>query len=117
MYDVDNKISEPEEVLSSTLQYRREQDVFRDYFESNIEITLNKKDIIKKKDLNTHFKMWYKNEHEGSTLPKTKALYEYFEKMLKVKYSNNIGYICIKFRKEVESSGEDIMEENDLDNP
>jgi hypothetical protein len=117
MYDVENKIIEPEEVLSSTMQYRREQDVFRDYYETNIDITTNKKDVIKKKDLNTHFKMWYKNEHEGSTLPKTKALYDYCDKILKLKYSQNIGYICAKFKKDIEStSGEEQMEEtNDLD--
>ncbi len=118
MYDVENKVVEPEEVLSSTMQYRREQDVFRDYYETNIDITTNKKDVIKKKDLNTHFKMWYKNEHEGSTLPKTKALYDYCDKVLKLKYAQNIGYICAKFKKELESaSGEEQMEEtNDLDN-
>ncbi len=118
MYDVDNKLVEPEEVLSSTMQYRREQDVFRDYYDTNIDITNNKKDLIKKKDLNTHFKMWYKNEHEGSTLPKTKALYDYFDKVLKLKYSQNIGYNGAKFKKEIESaSGDEQMEEtNDLDN-
>ncbi len=118
MYDVDNKIVEPDEVLSSTLQYRREQDVFRDYYETNIEITNNKKDLIKKKDLNTHFKMWYKNEHEGSALPKAKALYDYFDKVLKLKYSQNIGYNGAKFKKEHDSSSADeqMEETNDLDN-
>ncbi len=113
MYDVENKIPEPVEVLSSTNQYRREQDVMREYFENCIQVTTDKKEGIKKKDLNTHFKLWFKGEHEGSSIPKAKTLYEYFEKTLKFKYLNTVGYATLRFSKEIESSGDEQMEEHD----
>jgi hypothetical protein len=69
-----------------------------------------------KKEMNNHFKMWFKEEHEGSALPKTKALYDYFDKMLKLKYTNN-GYINMKFKKDITPSKGEQMDEkpNDLD--
>ena len=116
MYDVPTKMSEPEEVMSSTNLYRREQDVIREYYDNCIEVIDDKKEGIKKKDLNTHFKMWFRTEHEGSSLPKTKTLYEYFEKTLKIKYHNVYGFPALRFSKEIESKSKELMEEtNDLD--
>ncbi len=115
MYDVDNKIPEPPEVTASTDQYRREQDVFREYYETCIEHTTDKRDTVMKKEMNNHFKMWFKDEHEGSVLPKTKALYDYFDKMLKLKY-NPTGYPAMRFKKEIVSKGEQMDEKTcDLD--
>ncbi len=110
MYDVDTKMIEPDEVMSSTNQYRREQDVIREYYEASIEHTKDKKDTVKKKDLSAHFRLWFRDVHEGETPPKSKAVYEYFDKMLKLKYFNN-GYQCMKFKKEYDTSGEDLMDE------
>ena len=114
MYDVETKVPEPAEVMTSTNQYRREQDVIREYYDASIEETKDKKDTIKKKDLSAHFRLWFRDVHEGEIPPKSKAIYEYFEKMLKRKYFSN-GFQCMKFKKEYESS-DDQMEENNTPN-
>jgi P4 family phage/plasmid primase-like protien len=118
MYDIPNRDPEPAEVKTSTEQYRREQDIFREFSDATIEITHDKKDIIKRRDLATSFKIWHKEAHEGAQLPKIKALNDYFEKMLKIK-SNSSGFIGIKYKKEAHNqthSGDEMMEEvDDLD--
>ncbi len=115
MYDIPNRDPEPHEVKASTEQYRREQDIFKEYFETCFEQTDNKKEGIKKKDLSTHFKMWFKTgDHEGTPLPKVKIVYDYFDKMLKLKYSGTVGYIGLKYKKEYESTGEESSEEPEI---
>lgn len=116
VYDVAHKIPEPEEVMASTNMYRREQDVIREYYDNCIEIVENSKEGVMKKDMLTHFKMWYKDGRDGSVVPKAKTLYEYFEKTLKHKYSK-FGFIGLQFRKPVVVKGNCEMSdtENDLD--
>ncbi len=108
MYDTDTKLVEPEEVLAATNQYRREQDVIKEYYDINLEKVADIKETIRKRDLSTHFRIWYKNEYEGSVPPKAKKLYEYMEKNLKHKYSN--GYIGLRFKKEF--ADKEVMEES-----
>lgn len=114
MYDVPTKIKEPAEVTAATNAYQRGQDVIREYYDACIEHTSDIKDGIKKRDLSANFKLWHKEDREGHGGIKAKAIYEYFEKILKLKYGN-VGYQGIKFKKDT-SGGEEVMEENDLDN-
>jgi hypothetical protein len=116
MYDIPNKEPEPAEVTASTAQYRKEQDIFREFYDSNIEYTNDKKDVIRRRDLASCYKLWHKEDHDGTPIPKGKALNDYFEKVLRIK-SNGSGFIGIKFKKDISSSsGDEMMEEiNDMD--
>lgn len=113
MYDIDNKLLEPAEVMSATNEYRREQDIFSEYFDTNIEITTDKA-YIKRRELTNHFKLWVKNDKEHiTTIPKTKTFTDYVEKTLKIKFSTTHGYVGIRFKSDDSSSGE--QKPSDLD--
>jgi phage/plasmid-associated DNA primase len=114
MYDVENKIPEPIEVMIATNTYRQEQDVIREYYDSCIDQTSDKTDIIRKRDLSANFKLWFKGDREGSAIPKTKNLYEYMEKTLKFKYSP-AGYVGMKFKRDMMITGNDTLDSTDLD--
>ena len=114
-YDVPDKVPEPLEVQLSTNKYRKEQDLVREYYDSSLEITENKMDTLKKKELFAHFKLWFKELHEGEVLPKCKKLYDFIEKEIKQKYNIN-GWPYIRYRVEPTSSNnDDDMKPNDLD--
>ena len=108
-YNTENKISEPEEVMVSTNKYRQEQDTLREFYDTNIEDSED--DTIKKRDLYTNFKMWFKDVHDGEVLPKSKKLYEFMEKTLKKEYKRD-GYVGIRFKSNSLDSDDG---ENDLD--
>jgi phage/plasmid-associated DNA primase len=118
LYDVPNKIPEPDEVQISTNKYRKDQDLVREYYDNMVEITENKMDTLKKKDLFTHFKLWFKELHEGEPLPKSKKVYDFIEKEIKQKYGIN-GWPYIRFRRETTLNSDGVYEEenapNDLD--
>jgi P4 family phage/plasmid primase-like protien len=117
MYDIPNKEKEPAEVTASTIQYRKEQDLYREFYDSCYELTNEKKEGIKKKGVTDKFKEWFKHNHEGETMPKGKAVTEYFDKVIRLKYSQTYGYIGLKKKDDgTSSSGEDQMEDsNDID--
>ena len=48
-------------------------------------------------------------------LPKSKTIYDYFEKVLKIKINKQLGFVGLKFKKDHEntSSGEEVMDETD----
>ena len=112
-YDVDDKVPEPEEVKLSTNKYRKEQDVIREYFDTNLEVSKSKKDSIMKRDLWLHFKNWYKEDRELASMPKSKKLYEFIDKEIKLTYSHN-GWRYLKFRTTTEED-EESDDNNDLD--
>jgi len=117
MYDTPNRVPEPNEVKASTEQYRKEQDLLSEFFDTCFERTNDKKEGVKKKEISGKFKEWYREAHEGETAPKGKTINEYFEKVLKLKYSGTYGYIGVKLKvDETTSSSEekgDQMEEVD----
>ena len=93
---------------------RKEQDLLSEFFDTCFERSTDKKDGVKKKDIAHKFKEWYRDAHDGETAPKTKTLNEYFEKVLKLKYSSTYGYVGAKLKvDEASSSNEDQMEETD----
>ncbi len=117
MYDIPNRTPEPNEVKASTEQYRKEQDLLSEFFDNCFERTNDKKEGVKKKEISSKFKEWYREAHEGETAPKGKTINEYFEKVLKLKYSGTYGYVGVKLKvDETNSSSEekgDQMEETD----
>jgi phage/plasmid-associated DNA primase len=116
MYDIPNKDPEPAEVRASTDQYRKEQDLYREFYDTCFEISNEKKDGIKKRELYPIFKDWFKKDHGNEPAPKSKAVIEYFDKVLKLKYSNTYGYIGLNKKQDEQSSGDEQNEErNDLD--
>jgi len=110
-YNTDNKFKEPPEVMVSTNKYRQEQDTIREYYDACIEDGPDD-DNIKKRDLYTNFKLWFRDIHDGELIPKSKKLYEFMEKTLRLHYKN--GYQGLRFKTEGMSS-EDDDNTNDLD--
>ena len=68
---------EPESVRLSTNKYRQESSYYLEFFEECIEIS--PKDSIKKDALTDCFKHWYMNAYNGSKVPPTKKLMEFFD--------------------------------------
>ena len=110
-YNTENKINEPAEVMVSTNKYRQDQDMLREYYESSIEESKGDASI-KKRDLYNHFKMWFKDVHDGEQLPKSKKVYEFMEKTIRLEYKRD-GYVGIRFKSEGLSSDDETP--NDLD--
>ena len=115
-YLTSGKLIEPDEVKVSTNMYRKDQDIFSEYYDNCIEKTPNKNDIIQKRDLFANFKIWFRDVHDGEPLPKGKKLYEFIEKELKQNYKTK-GYVNIKFKNNIldDSESEDDMSVNPLD--
>ena len=57
--------------------------------------------------------MWFKDVHDGEQLPKSKKLYEFMDKTIKLEYKRD-GYVGIRFKSEGLSSDDETP--NDLDN-
>ena len=117
LYDVPNKVPEPIEVQLSTNQYRKDQDLVREYYDTMLEITEDKNDGIKKKELFSHFKGWFRDLHEGETLPKSKKLYDFMEKEIKHKYLSSSGWPFLKFKRDAPKNNEEnnMTGKSDLD--
>ena len=117
MYDVKNKVKEPEEVLCATNKYRKEQDLFREYYDLFIVITDDKRDRLLKRELSNHFRNWVKNERHINSPPRPEKLYEIIEQELEKKYGtgkygNGWKKICIREDDVVGSSSEDSDDES-----
>ena len=109
-YNVDTRSPEPEEVKISTGKYRQNQDVLRDFFDNNIIVTDSKDDKVKKRPLYEEFKKWFKLEHDGTTMPKSKKLYEFMDNILKQTYTDS--WKMVKFKKDETSESDESDEES-----
>ena len=107
LYDVKNKQPEPEEVMVSTNKYRKAQDLIREFYDSRIIHTKDKRDRIMKKDLLSEFRAWVKGEHDGEIIPKSAKLYEFIEKELKQEYPKNGGWRYLAFKDDDEDNSDD----------
>ena len=115
MYDIEKRDPEPAEVKASTEQYRKEQDLLSEFFDSCFERTNDKKEGVKKKEIAQKFKEWHKEAHDGENAPKGKSINEYFEKVLKLKYSQTYGYIGAKLKVDEASSNEGSLNEDQME--
>ncbi len=109
-YYLKNKIKEPEEVKISTTKYIRDQNLFKDWFESNIQRTNKKSDVLTRKQLLRDFKDWFKDIHEGSKLPGSKKLYEFLETEMKDSGLNGFNKIIFKLSDD-EDNESDYLED------
>ena len=113
-FNTPNKISAPPEVKCSTDRYRKDQDVLREYFDGNLEVVNDLSQGIKKRDLWTSFKLWFKEFHDSEPLPKSKKLNEFMEKSIKKEYKPQ-GYPGLIFKNTHNDSDGELEAPNDLD--
>jgi|SaaInlStandDraft_7_1057024.scaffolds.fasta_scaffold04376_1 P4 family phage/plasmid primase-like protien len=111
-YDVKNKVAEPTEVMCATNKYRKDQDLIREYYDTYLIITDDKRDKLTKRELSSHFKFWAKNERDVQTPPKPDKLYELISNEMEKKYGNgNYGTgwkkICIRNVNDEQSEDSD----------
>ena len=105
-------LTEPEEVIASTKQYKMENDHFTEYMMQCIEITNNVKDVVSMKRLWDDFKRWFSDFYGGIKLPKSvefnKFITKHFGEITKK------GFTCIKIKEDDENSDEE-NNKNELD--
>jgi len=103
-------LTEPDEVLAFTNQYKMENDFYTEFITENIIVTNNSNDSILNDILWEKFKDWYKNTYDSKNLPKkqdfNKFISKQFGEPIRKRYTN------ITFVSEIE---ENIIK-NDLDN-
>ena len=73
-------LKEPEEVMTSTTQYKMENDFYTEYMNDRLVSTPNNTDTIGKEPLWNDFKLWYKYAYEDSKLPKRCDLLKFITK-------------------------------------
>jgi P4 family phage/plasmid primase-like protien len=109
-----NGIKEPKEVLISTDKYRKNQDLIREYFDTRLIITKDKRDKLMKKEINADFRAWVKGEHDGEPIPKSAKLYEFLEKELKQEYPVRGGWKYIAFRDMTDDTDSESNDDIDV---
>jgi len=102
-----NYLSEPDEVLASTNQYKMENDYYTEYFLDKITMTDDPKDIISKDNLYTDFKKWYMVGYDTKIVPKKPEFEKVINKLIGDPKPK--GYIKVKFTSK-------IIEDNNSDN-
>lgn len=106
------KLYEPKEVLSSTNEYRMDNNHFLEYFNFRVIETEDDNDIIGKKSFWTDFKTWFKEFKDGNKQPKAKKLYEFLNKKLRF---NKKGWKKVRFKISEEFDTSNDEKPNDLD--
>ena len=105
-------LTEPIEVMTSTKQYKMENDHFTEYIIQCIDVTGNSKDLIGMKNLWEDFRKWFSDFHCGIKIPKsmefTKFITKQFGEVTKK------GYVGIKFKSD-ESDSDNENNKNELD--
>jgi P4 family phage/plasmid primase-like protien len=100
---------EPDEVMTSTKQYKMENDFYTEYVMEKLVITENPKDIITRDSLWENFKSWYKTNYDGRPLPKRPDFIKVMSKTLGEPAKN--GFTKLLFNIVVS----DDTQNNDLD--
>jgi len=88
-------LTEPDEVMTSTKQYKEDNDFYSYYIHEKITITNNNKDSIGREALWEDFKVWYKNDYDPKTLPKKQEFNRFMSKQLGE--PTRKGYLNITF--------------------
>lgn len=119
-YNIDKKIPEPEEVLAATNEYRKGQDLLREFFETKLVITDDSRDKLQKKIIRTAFKNWAKDEKETPQPPKPDRLYDIIKEELEKKYGdgkyrNGWKYLAFNLDDEEEEEKNDTDSDGDID--
>ena len=105
-------LSDPEEVMACTNQYKMENDFYTEYIGDRIVVTTNNKDIIGYDTMWEDFKVWYKNAYESKSLPRKPE----FTKMITKQLGGNASkkrYENVQFNAIEETHN--MMPKNELD--
>lgn len=105
---VENKFSiyEPSEVTKATDAYKAKNDFMEEYFRDKLVNTDNDKDCIKKMELWTDFKQWYKIAHEK--IPNKNEFEAFIE--VKVGKITRKGWTCIRWKDDDDNSNDNNIE-------
>ena len=105
---------EPEKVKEATAQYRRENDIYRQFIEESI---IEDDYSLSLSELYAQFKEWFKEGWPNMTLPIKNDVREYFDKLWG-ENSNGVikwhGYRIRTIRDDVDSGDVVILDENDF---
>jgi P4 family phage/plasmid primase-like protien len=71
-------LKEPPKVTLETANYKKKNDVYMEYITDELELTLDRKDIIPINDIWSQFKAWYRETHVGN-VPQKLDFIEYLE--------------------------------------
>ena len=106
-------LTEPSEVMTSTKQYKMENDHFTEYIIQCIEVTSNNKDFVSMKNLWDDFKRWFNDFHGGVKPPKSvefnKFMIKQFGELTKGRYTG------IKIKVEESDESDNEPNKNELD--
>ena len=107
-YKTQTKIIEPEEVIASTQQYRKDNDTITEYFIERITKTDNSKDTIGKDKLWKDFREWYINTFDTKDGPKRPDIMKFFTKELGEPTKKGFTNIVFTQHEEEEATNNDF---------
>lgn len=97
---------EPDKVRQATLQYQKENDIYRQFIEENI---IKSETNLSLSDLYNNFKDWFKEGWPNSSLPIKNEIKDYFEKLWgPIRGNKWFGYRIKNYEEELENG--DIVE-------
>jgi P4 family phage/plasmid primase-like protien len=107
-----NYLVEPPEVLTSTNQYKLENDYLTEYLTDRISITTNSKDTIGKNTLWEDFRVWYKSAYDFKHIPKRPDFIKFMVKQLGE--SSSKGFNNVVFNTSEDSEEDSLKNELDV---
>jgi len=112
-------IQEPEEVLEATREYKKANDYYTDFYDSNIIKTQDKKDKVTKATLWNRFKDWIKDISDGKTKISKKEFDTQMDQIMgkcEGSYSKFwTGYALAKLENQAEDTEVSPIKPSDLD--
>jgi P4 family phage/plasmid primase-like protien len=108
-------LKEPDEVLTSTNQYKMENDFFTEYIMERLTVTTNTKNSINQMVMWNDFSSWYKSIYDPKTLPKKPELIKFLSKKLGDPIKSK--FTCVTFNNDMQESDDeaDNKPKNELD--
>jgi P4 family phage/plasmid primase-like protien len=96
-------LSDPEEVMASTKQYKAENDYIAEYIMDRLTVTTNPKNIIYNNTMWEDFKVWYKGVYERNPLPKKTEITKMLFKQLGIEEGSEFKCLVFNMKKEQSS--------------
>jgi len=90
-------LTDPEEVMASTKQYKMENDPITDYIVARIQVTGNPKNILYHESIWEDFKVWFASEHPRDKLPKKPEILKVIAKQLDGDANMSDHFNCVTF--------------------
>ena len=108
---------EPEKVRLATSEYRKQNDIYRQYIEENLQTEVEEKYKMSLVDLYNNFKEWFKDSMSSNNYPVKNEVREYFETEWGQPVSEGIIWKGVKFRnvaQEIEDGDAFVLGDSDL---